>query len=324
MNYFVPFSLIMLLNSARLQASDSTKICLHPVKDGTKWGYANNDGRCIIPFAFDSAWAFSEGLAAIELKNKWGFIDQSGKMVINPRFFHVESFSCGLAKVWIKNPKYRIAFIDTKGEIAFKCKYLDVTSFSFQRSRVFIHNKVCYLNRKGRIVIKTSFPYGGVFYEGIAQVWANHSAKFIDTNGRRIAFFYEMGHENFSEGTASVLGNEHSFYINRAGEKIKVPSRSFYIDTLGNPTITKTVDNLVYFPFSNGMAEVCIPGTDHKSGYIDSTGNLVIPIIYDEATPFLNSHAMVGRDGKSFIIDKKGNIIDAKDRRSLYEKCDCK
>ncbi len=283
MKYFVPFSLIMPLNSARLQASDSAKSCLHPVKDSTKWGYANIEGQCVIPYNFDSALSFSEGLAAIELNNMWGLIDQTGRMVIRHQFRNVESFSCGLAKIWTKDPTYPTAFIDTSGKNAFKSKYLDVTSFYFQRSRVFVHNKACYLSRKGEIVIKTSFPDGGVFYEGIAQVWTGHSAKFIDTNGKRIAFFYEMGHEDFSEGTASVLGQSHSFYINRAGRKIRVPGRSFYIDTLGNPTIT-TVDSLVYFPFSDGMAEVCVSGAGHESGFIDSTGKLIGPVIYDQVT----------------------------------------
>lgn len=314
----------MLLNSIELRASDSMKVCLHPVKKGAKWGYANIDGQSVIACVFDSALGFSEGLAAVQLSNEWGFIDQTGRMVIHPQFRNVESFSCGLAKIWTKDPKYPAAFIDYSGKIVFKSKYLDVTSFYARRSRAIIHGKVCYLNPKGEMVIKTSFPYGGVFYEGIAQVWTSHSAKFIDTNGKRIAFFYEMGHSDFSEGTASVLGQSHAFYFNRARKKISVPSRSFYIDTLGNPTITNTVDSLVYYPFSNGMAEVCSPGTGHKSGFIDSSGHLVIPIVYDKVTSYYNGYALVSQAGKSYIIDKKGNTAGEEGKSAFFsKKCGC-
>jgi hypothetical protein len=323
MKYLILIGILTISNQAKLLASDSTKVCLHPIKNGGKWGYADNDGKCVTGFVFDSALAFSEGLALIEVKNLWGFIDHSGRIIIKPQFFNAESFSNGLAKIWLKDSKYPTAFIDISGKILFRCKYLEVTSFKFQRARVFIHNKVCYLNTKGKVVIKTSFPYGGVFYEGIAQVWTENSAKFIDTNGRRIAYFYEMGHSDFSEGTASVLNNDHHFYINSVGAKIQVASRSFYIDKMGNPTITKTVDSLVYFSFSNGMAEICVPGIGHKSGFIDSTGKMVVPVIYDEVTPFVNGFARVWRDGKSHLIDKKGNEVVPKDRSMHKKACDC-
>jgi hypothetical protein len=316
------FGFFLIFGAQALRASDSTKICLHPVKNGTKWGYANIEGQCIIPFAFDSAMLFSEGLALIELNNLWGFIDKNGKIAISPQFIYAESFSCGLAKVFSKDPKYPTAFINTRGRLAFRCRYRDVTGFTCGRARVIVHKGIWYINRKGEVVIKTPFPYGGVFYEGIAQVWSEKSAKFIDTNGKRIAFFYEMGHFDFSEGTASVLGNGHPFYINSVGQKIRIAHRSFYIDKMGNPTLTNTVDSLVYFPFSDGMAEVCIPGTGHKSGYIDRAGKLVVPIIYDFAYPFSNGVARVFRDGKGYWIDKNGNVVELRDWRMYLMNCD--
>ncbi|HXD77943.1 MAG TPA: WG repeat-containing protein [Puia sp.] len=325
MKYLVPLTFIFLLGSEEVRAFGSASVCLFPVKNGAKWGFMDINDHLVIPCTFDSTLGFSEGLAAVESNNEWGFIDNTGKLIVRPQYFHIESFSCGLAQVWTKDRKYPTSFIDTTGKVVFRCKYPDVTSFYCQRARVFIHKKVCYFNRRGKIVLRTSFPYGGVFHEGIAQVWAAHSAEFIDTNGNRIAFFYEMGHEDFSEGTASVLGQEHSFYINRAGEGIRVPGMSFYMDTLGNPTIINTIDSLVYFPFSDGMAEVCLPGTDHKSGFIDSTGKLIIPVIYDHVTPFNRGYASVIRAGKTYIIDKKGNDAGEEGPSAFYcKKCSCK
>ena len=39
---------------------------LWPVEKDKKWGYIDKTGRLIIPFKFDGAGDFSEGLAAVE------------------------------------------------------------------------------------------------------------------------------------------------------------------------------------------------------------------------------------------------------------------
>ena len=46
-----------------------------------------------------------------------------------------------------------------------------------------------------------------------------------------------------------VLGNTKTFYINKAGEHVKITKRSFYIDKLGNIKMDNTIDSLVAFPF---------------------------------------------------------------------------
>ncbi len=71
------------------------------------------------------------------------------------------------------------------------------------------------------------------------------------------------------------------------------------------------------------MAEVCIPGSGHKSGFIDSTGKLIIPVIYDEVTPFNNGFATAWRDGKSYLLDKSNTAIELKEYHKNYRMCAC-
>jgi hypothetical protein len=74
---------------------------LLPVASGDnnrfKYGYADHQGKLIIAAQFDTAEAFSEGLAAVEINGRWGYVDRSGKMVIPARFCHAEQFSDGAA-----------------------------------------------------------------------------------------------------------------------------------------------------------------------------------------------------------------------------------
>ena len=68
---------------------------LWPVVKDKKCGYIDKTGRLIIPFKFDSAGKFSEGLAAVRIKEKTGYIDATGKFVIPPPSLSGFPFSDG-------------------------------------------------------------------------------------------------------------------------------------------------------------------------------------------------------------------------------------
>jgi WG containing repeat len=303
---------------------NDTTNCLFPAKLDNKWGFIDNNQILKIPYQFDSVGYFSENLALAEFNGLWGYINDKGTFVIKPQFKFAESFSCGLAKVSPNDPKYPTVFINKDGSIAFRSKYRNVYGFTYNRAIVKEEKNIFYLDKTGKVIIKTKYPYGDLFNDGIALVWSSDKAEFIDTSGQRIAFFNEMGHQSFSEGLASVLGNGKTFYIDKFGNKVKIVSRSFYINKLGQPVITNTVDSLVYFPFYNGIAEVCVPGVGHKSGFIDTTGKLILPVIYDRVDNFFGEYTTVYREGKGSIINKKGEVVaDIKEYDKYFPKYTC-
>ena len=64
------------------------------------WYSQNNyPFEIVIPYQFDEAENFSEGLAAVQLNQKSGYIDKTGKIVIPLSFDHACNFSDGLASV---------------------------------------------------------------------------------------------------------------------------------------------------------------------------------------------------------------------------------
>lgn len=69
--------------------------------DGEKFGFIDRKGECVIPFKFDYSCRFSEGLAAIKIKDKWGYIDHSGDVVIDTLYDRVNDFMLGSAIVGI-------------------------------------------------------------------------------------------------------------------------------------------------------------------------------------------------------------------------------
>lgn len=72
---------------------------LAPVELGGKWGYVNKSGNVVIPIQYDIAHMFSEGIASVERRGKWEYIDPSGKLAIPASFDAAMPFCGGLAAV---------------------------------------------------------------------------------------------------------------------------------------------------------------------------------------------------------------------------------
>jgi hypothetical protein len=76
-----------------------------------------------------------------------------------------------------------------------------------------------------------------------------------------------------------------------------------YIDKTGKVVIPLIYDYIS--PFSEGLAYV---EKDGKCGYIDKTGKVIIPLIYEIAQSFSEGLAAVEKDGKWGYIDKTGKV----------------
>src|SRR5213075_3114877 len=67
-------------------------------KDG-KSGFIDQTGKAVIPFQYDRAYSFHEGLALVIVKDRKYFIDTSGRVVFEPNYDVIREFSEGLCAV---------------------------------------------------------------------------------------------------------------------------------------------------------------------------------------------------------------------------------
>ena len=81
-----------------------------------------------------------------------------------------------------------------------------------------------------------------------------------------------------------------------------------YIDNTGNIVVPCMYTHAAVF--SEGMAYV---RRGDKFGYIDKTGKEVVKCIYDYACHFSEGLAAVGKNGRLGFIDKTGNVIILKE-----------
>ncbi len=100
------------------------------VKLNGKWGYIDAKGDTKIPFKYDEASFFSEGLAAVSQSGKYGFIDKKGVAVIPLKYEKADIFQDGgLAYVELGG---KGGFINKTGTAVIPLKY-DKWSYLFPR-----------------------------------------------------------------------------------------------------------------------------------------------------------------------------------------------
>lgn len=133
------------------------------VYSGGPYGFINTEGVLVIPMQFEEAFAFSEGLAAVQVKGKWGYVDKAGKYVIEPRFVAAGSFTDGLAP-----------FGNTP---------ISLTGRAEPSTE---DNGFGYIDKTGKVVIEPRFDRAYNFINGLARVDADGGWGYIDKAGKYV------------------------------------------------------------------------------------------------------------------------------------------
>lgn len=128
--------------------------------------------------------------------------------------------------------------------------------------------------------------------ERLVEISLNGKVGFIDplTQAMVVKPKYDFVVGNFDSQGLIVFSNNNEYgLISAAG---KVVAYGLYDD--------------ISTPVSRGLYQVY---KNKKGGYIDSSGNVVVPLVYDSLTPFYHGFASVCRESKCGLIDEEGKLI---------------
>ncbi|MCX6164326.1 MAG: WG repeat-containing protein [Ignavibacteriae bacterium] len=153
-------------------------------------GFINKEGEEVIPFKYDDARSFSEGLAAVHLIG-WKFIDNNNEVVFSMQDYNfidwVGDFHEGLAVFHETgsrlNANGKLGYVNKKGEKVIPAKYDVAMDFSEGLAKVKIENKYGFVDKEGKEVIPLKYDDAGNFSEGLAKVKLNGKEGYIDKNG---------------------------------------------------------------------------------------------------------------------------------------------
>lgn len=278
-----------------------------------KYGFINKQGETVIPFEYDYAYPFSEGLAVVggvveegSRILKRGVIDKTGKVIVPiGKYLDIDSFSDGFAIVC--DAQYKRGAIDRNGQEVIPCKYRLMSDFhdgwACATRETETGDEEGYVSKNGEEMLFGKYDVMNDFSEGMAVVAVGDprtsQAKYgyIDTTGREVTPCKYDYARDFSEGLASVgIGNDYQF-----------------IDKTGKVVFSGS--NASASSFYEGLAAVGIrkntASGDFKWGYIDKTGKTVIPFEYEKVGDFHEGYAVVSRNAiyGYGLIDKSGREI---------------
>ena len=292
-----------------------------------KYGYVNNYGRLVIPFKYDYAYEFSEGLAAVRLKGKWGYVDKKGKEVIPFQYDDAYSFSEGLARVRLKDKSgvYKTGFINKKGEVVIQLKYDGwcdyYEGFKGGLAIVGLNGKYGYVGKSGEEVTEVKYNYCRVVEEGLALVRLYDKCGFVNEEGKEIIPLIYDDAYSFSEGLAAVKLNDKWGFIDKMGNEV-IPLQYNSVDSFSDgfalvrdSEVEKIIDkyNRVYYngfrpfvlrrSFKNGFMPFW---QSFKYGFFNKEMKIVVPPKYDEVCNFCEGLAAVRLGDKWGYINEYG------------------
>lgn len=250
---------------------------------------------------YQAIHSFQEGFAKVETKNRCGVINQEGKEIIPCHFLSSFSFTdVGSSlfhdgRVLARDGLSLYGYYNTEGELVIPFTYEKAFDFSRGYATAGEENKVGLIDTNGKFIIPPKYESIIPFKDGLARASKVVNGKvkegFIDIKGNAvIPFIYDRVYD-FSEGLAKVEEGNRISFIDKSGRKIIALKESAYSRS-----------------FAEGYAIITNPETK-KYGFMDKTGNIVIPCIYDDVSDFKDGTACVEKDNLWGLIDKNGKEL---------------
>lgn len=309
------------------------------------FGYCHLNGKIIKKARYISAAPFSNGFALVSKDwRQYYFIDKNGENHVL-KSNCIRSFSDSLCAVdngyfidlydFDFQKKYSIRNVG--GGIEYN-KVISAVDFRFNEGISIIRvessdekytNKLSYCDKKGKRITNMEFIQALPFKNGLARATVDRKSWCVlNRNGWiheiKDVFIHPPSYN--PDGTATFNGLLTLQTVDSIGNifdgtdvnGITIGSTSisptvfsvndvfgFFNDTLGVVTIQPQFNQAQ--PFSEELAAVKI---GEKWGYIDKSGKIVIPTIFDSAGQFTGGRAKIVIDGKNYFIDKRLHIID--------------
>lgn len=176
--------------------NDLEDLELDIIEENGKYGYADKAGNIIIPYKWQEAYEFSEGLAVVsEDGYHYGFIDKTGKVVIPLEYSGAGGFSEGLAAVGKEDEGY--GYIDKTGHlvIPYDSDLYDADEFKNGIAKVYTRfYEEYYIDKSGKITKMDSSKKGDIKKDSLIPFSGCLTINLFDQKHIDIVALHETGH----------------------------------------------------------------------------------------------------------------------------------
>jgi len=241
---------------------------LVPVKDDRTnlYGYYSFNGKKIIDFYYDMAYAFHKGKAVVKKKGKYYLIDKTGKVLklfkIDDKKYDVKYFVGESGLLSSRDNSQFIGYNANTGAHCFKAPQAMLTEDGWFIVTDNSGRKIKKLfDTDGNIVAngKEIIDLGNGFY----QVWGNNDERYIITNTKKVVIrcnnsnIYNWVYCKSGGGVVAIYSSEDTITIVDAFgtifSKVKLPSKNCKVDFINGLlriTDTKTLMQYYYNPIN--------------------------------------------------------------------------
>ena len=249
-----------------------------PAKLGGLWGYISAEGVVLIPYKYQQAENFSEGLARVLTdEGKYAYIDKSGNVAFVSEYDYSFTVSGGAVCI-VKDGLY--GYCDTAGSIIIHPQFESGFDFCEGLAAVKFGGKWGYISTGGGYVVKPAYTHASDFKNGYAVCTTSSGYGIIDKSGKKLSSFtFDYIGENDSEGRFPAKSGDKCGYINAKGEWLL------------------KVDYDFCYTFTNGIARVY---KDGLWGYIDEQGEEIVAPVFFDCGEYRNGRAFYSVDGMTY------------------------
>lgn len=202
------------------------------VDENDRYGYADGEGKIVIPLQYLSAGDFNEGLAAVRFpEGDWGYIGVDGSVVVRG-FTQAYDFYCGYGEVWLIGTDYDdcvTGWVDRAGNVV---PFMDSDLYApISEDRMWLRTAESYsapyhlVSGDGEIL--TAEPIWLMEMEprdfsGGLQAVRNAERKwgYIDLNGKVVIPFVYDAAWSFDGPLARVRMDGQTGYIDQSGNVV--------------------------------------------------------------------------------------------------------
>jgi hypothetical protein len=255
-------------------------------KNGTKYGYINNEGTFKLKPVYDSVMEFQDnGLAVIEKDSLYGIINKNGRYIVKPSYNTIVAFSEGRATVYDDKGWY---VINEKGQKLTSKPYSFIGTFeeeralySFQKDASYMYG---YLDLQGNEIIPAQYNNASDFADGTALVQKEQGGNFtlIDASGKVV--------NTFSKPFVMKVGRDLLAFKN----KDKFDAKMGIMDSSGKVLIKPTYSSIQNFQDERAVVNLS-NNFENNMGLIDEKGKYYINPNYNDIIMLGHKRVAVGK-----------------------------
>lgn len=241
---------------------------------------------------YEAIRSLSGGFAAVCLDGKWGYLDADGDLVIPCVYDAAMDFENGNAAAMENG---QVIIIDTDGFRTALCKENADGIAPFGSGITSLR-----INGKWRLA-NAEMTIGATEYDFIGTL--SDGGRAVSQNGKWVI-------QNIS--SEAQTGEFDGFALDERGcayrngrAFAKIGELYYLIDASGTKISDTGYENACPFLESDSLAAVCKNG---KWGFIDKTGQKVLPFIWDNACSFSSEVAAVEQDGLWGYLSLRGEL----------------